>query len=501
MTLARSRATALSALLLAATLAGCGGGGSGPDCSDRAVRVNIRDLVAEWYLFTANVDEAAFDPLTSTLSNSAYLDALVNAAAGPDAGRGYSYLTTKSANQQFFVEGTSLGFGIGLHFQGASQVLVTQVFGEGMDPAEPKYALRSPAAKAGFQRGDEIVAVAPGTAPTASAANLDAPARQVSAMLAADPTGATFFAALGSSVAGTVRDFRLKRALTGELVDVQATSAIYWLDAVPRYTAPTILTSPGGRKVGYLMLRTFINPAVSYADGAGGTATPLATAFAAFKAAAVTDLIVDLRYNGGGLLDVAKAMVDLMAQGQEGQLAFGLRHNALRAAQYDASFNVAAVTQSMAPTRVAFITGPGSASASELVPFALAPGLGAQVALVGDRSLGKPAGQYGFSTDACPTVYVVLSFQLANRAGRAQYWDGLPDAAWTGSSCAAADDLTHPTGSALETSTLTALQFIDGGQAACTPLPTTPPARVARTVAGPAAVEPTLVQRHIPNLY
>lgn len=497
MTLARSRATALAALLLAAApLAGCGGGGSGPDCSDRAVRVNIRDLVAEWYLFTANVDETAFDPLTSTLSNAAYLNALVNAAAGPDAGRGYSYLTTKSANQQFFVEGTSLGFGIGLHFQGATQVLVTQVFGESLAVADP---LRSAAAMAGFRRGDEIIAVAPGTASAPDLTELSKDARQVATMLTTDPTRGSFFAALSSSVAGTVRDFRLKRALTGEIVNVQATTKVYSLDPVPHAATPTVLTSPGGRRVGYLTLRTFINPA-----------TPLLQqAFQAWKAdpaGAPTDLIIDLRYNSGGLLDVAKVMVDLMAKGQEGQLAFGLRHNPLRAPIYDFLpkniYTVAAAAGSLAPTRVAFITSQGSASASEIVPFALAPGLGANVAVVGDRTLGKPAGQYAFSTTDCPTVYTVLSFQLANRVARAEYWDGLPDPAWTGSSCAAADDLNYPTGSALETSTLAALQFIDGGQAACTPLPTAPPpARVARTVAGPAAVEPTLVQRHIPNLY
>jgi hypothetical protein len=152
---------------------------------------------------------------------------------------------------------------------------------------------------------------------------------------------------------------------------------------------------------------------------------------------------------------------------------------------------------------VAFIMGHGSASASELLPFALAPYLGADVALIGDRSLGKPAGQNPFPEDGCSTLYVILTFQLANSSGRAGYWDGLPDASWPGSSCQAADDLTHPANDAAEASTAMALQWIDGGQAACTPLPTTPPAaRRAAALQAPLAAgpEPSLAQRHIPNL-
>lgn len=496
----RTRAsTAALAALLSAALAGCGGGSSGPDCSDTATRANVKSLVGSWYLYSANVDVAPFDPAAPTRSPAEFLDAMVDSARlpggafTPDHGRGFSYLTTKSANQQFFQEGTSLGYGIGLTFPAADQVVVTQVFGDAMDPAEPQYALRSPAAKAGFARGDAIVAVAPAAGATPNAANLDAAANQVAALLALDPVNrSAFFAALGSGAAGTARDFRLRRA-GGALVDVQATTALYWLDPVPRYTAPTVLTSPGGRKVGYLMLRSFITPANA----------ALRTAFAAFKAQGVTDLVVDLRYDGGGLLDVASTFLDLMGQGLAGTFQFGLRHNAAQAPGQDLTANFGAEPNALAPARVAFIVREGSASASELLPFALAPHLGADVALVGERTLGKPAGQYGFSGPDCPTVYVLLSFQLANATGRAEYWDGLPDAAWAGSTCQAADDLTRPTGDPAEDSTRVALEWIDGGQAACTPIPPfQPAARQARALRIPLALppEPSLAQRHIPNL-
>lgn len=477
------RPLALAALL--AALAGCSGGSSGgPDCSDRATRQDIQTLAATWYLFAGQVDFGAFDPADPAWTPAAFLDAIVNSAGGPDAGRHYSYLSTKASNQQFYDEGTSLGFGMGLHREGASRLLLSQVFGEAMAPGTP---LRSPAAQAGFTRGDELLAIAP------TQAALDDAASQVADLLARDATApGTLSAAFSSSVAGTTRWFRVAPRGGGAAVDRQATTAIYSLDPVPPVA---VLTSPGGRKVGYVLLRTFINPA-----------TPLLRdAFALFKAQdpPVTDLVVDLRYDGGGLLDVAKTFLDLMEDGRAGAVAYGLRHNAARAAQYDVTRAVAAEASAIAPARVAVITGPATASASELLPFSLVPWKGADVAVVGDRSLGKPAGQYGFSAPDCPTVYVLLSFQLANAAGRAEYWDGLPDAAWAGSSCAAADDLTRPLGDPEEASTKAALAFIDGGQAACTPIPPFAPlVRRARALAGEgAAVEPTLAQRHVPNLF
>ena len=480
------RAAPAAALLVALALAGCSGTPSAPDCSVTATRTNVKGLMGDWYLHASQVDLAAFDPVSTTLDPQAFLDAMVASAGGPDAGRGYSFLTTKAASAQFFDEGTSLGFGIGLHQEGTTQLFVSQVFGDEMDPAEPHFSQRSAAARAGFRRGDEILALAPGTPPGPSSAGLDAPAAQIATILA----NGTLSTAFGSSVAGTVRDFRLRRADGVTVVEVQATTSIYWLDPVPSYLAPKVLTSPGGKPVGYLMLRSFINPA----------SAALTTAIGKLKTLGITDLIVDLRYDGGGQLQVASDFLDLLGGGLNNSREFTLEYNA-RHLQSDLPFIFVPSAASIAPTRVAFIVTGDSASASELLPFALVPYLRTNVALVGAPTRGKPAGQNLFSENACPTLYVILSFQLSNADGLGGYWNGLPDAAWTGSTCVAADDLTHPTDDPAEASTAVALQWIDGGQAACTPMATTPPvARRALREAAAAAPEPSLAQRHIPGL-
>lgn len=493
---ARTRTLAVLALLTvglgaASPLAGCSGSSSGPDCSATTTKTGILGVAESWYLFSDLVDFAAFDPARADQTPAQLLEAIVDSANAPDRGRGFSYLTTKAASSQLFDEGTSLGFGIGLRFVGTTQLFVTQVFGDAQVPGG------SPAAQAGFARGDEILAIAPGVAPFPSATSLDAERWQMAAILAADAAvPGTLSAGFASGVPGTTRDFRLRK-VDGTEVDVQATTAVYSLDPVPRAAAPVILDA-GGKKVGYLVLRTFINPAVPL----------LRQAFADFKAKGVTDLIVDLRYNGGGLLDVATVFLDLMGAGHTGDattpgdLQFELLVNTQQAAQRE-TYRFGAEVSAVAPARVAFIVTEGSASASELMVFALLPYLGSSVAVVGERTFGKPVGQFGFAGPDCPTLLYLLAFQLANRDATAEYFQGLPDVGFLGSSCAAPDDLTHRTSDPAEASTAAALQWIASGTCPGGPIPPAAAtlARRAAVAAFPEPPEPSLAQRHIPGLY
>jgi carboxyl-terminal processing protease len=476
------RVALAAALLALSPLLGCPGQ-KAADCSPTATRANVLATARAWYLFADQVpDFNAFDPADPSLSAQQFLDAIVAAAGAPDAGRGFSYLSTKEASSQFFDEGTSLGYGIGLRFEGTTQLFVTQVFGDAATPPG------SPAARAGLARGDELLAIAP------TQAGLDDAASQVADLLARNALTAAF----SSGVAGTTRWFRVRHAGATAPVDLTATTAIYSLDPLPRAAAPIVLEVPAGqsdtgalKKVGYLHLRTFIGPAAAL----------LRQAFADLKDRKVTDLIVDLRYDGGGRLDVAGLFVDLMSAGRPGP-KFGLRHNPFRVAE-DFDWPSSAEAGAIAPARVAFILTGSSASASELLPFALAADLGADVAVVGEASYGKPVGQYGFSSPDCPELLYLLSFQLASGGVRAQYFGGLPDAAWAGASCAAGDDLAHTMGDPAEVMTAAALGWIaDRSCAGGAIPPTSSAARLARRLASPLeAPEPTLAQRHVPGLF
>ena len=73
--------------------------------------------------------------------------------------------------------------------------------------------------------------------------------------------------------------------------------------------APQLIEREGTAPVGYLHLRQFIDAALDPAEGFSS----LSEAATVFANNDVTDLVIDLRYNGGGLLRVADTMMDLLA--------------------------------------------------------------------------------------------------------------------------------------------------------------------------------------------
>ena len=145
---------ALSALMT--LMAGCGGGGgggtgSGTDgpCGEATRKQWVLNVAREWYLFPdllpASTDIAAY----STADD--LLDALTATARAQGKDRFFSYLTTKSAEDSLLGEGQFVGFGFRSRTDTGNRPFVLDVF-EG-----------SPAATAGLQRGDEVIAVDQGS--------------------------------------------------------------------------------------------------------------------------------------------------------------------------------------------------------------------------------------------------------------------------------------------------------------------------------------------------
>ena len=478
------RLAVLLPLLPLLALAACGGSkSSAPTCSTGEVKADVLTLAKDWYLWRDElvaVDAGAYtDP-------AAYLDALTATTRTEKKDRHFSFLTTKTASTAYFQEGQNLGYGFGIDTRG-SQLFVAQTF-----PA-------SAVAGAGIARGDKLVAIATATDGLgAAAAQVSEILRRASADPAKDPTAdpAALSKALGSGVVST-RAFRVKK-LAGSTVDLTMTSAIYNLDPVPGAASPTVLTV-GTHQVGYLPLRTFISPAEDSLRAVAG----------AFKTAGVTDLIVDLRYNGGGLLATAGVLVDLLGGARtSADVAWSWKTNPSHGGDFS-TVHFGAEPNALSPGRVAFILRGGSASASELVVNVLQPYLakagGPQdLAIIGARSYGKPVGQMGFDRSECDWLLMLISFQLLNADGTGDYFGGLPDANYRGGSCLADDDLGHPMGDPAEASTAAALNWIGGGACAGGPILPASAALLSQRRAEREAFEasaPTLAQRQIAGLY
>jgi hypothetical protein len=119
---------------------------------------------------------------------------------------------------------------------------------------------------------------------------------------------------------------------------------------------------------------------------------------------------------------------------------------------------------------------------------ALLPYFRGNLALVGSRTHGKPVGMEPLPVPGARTWGVLLvTLHVRNAAGVGDYFQGLPDRHFAGSSCAAEDDLRHAPGDPAEASTAAALRWIVDGTSALGPIQPAPAAaRLATGVpAGP----------------
>jgi C-terminal processing protease CtpA/Prc len=415
----------------------------------------------EFYLFPetlpANLSPSGF----STVQD--YIDALTATARSQRRDRFFTFVTSIREENAFFQSGQTAGFGVRLSTDAAARrVFVAEAF-EG-----------APALAAGIDRGTEILAV--GT----SEANL----RSTADIVAAE---GSISGALGPNTAGTTRVLRIQDA--SGVRNVTVAKADFSIPPVSsRYGARII--EEGGRRVGYVNLRTFID-----------TADPaLRQAFQGFRDAGITEVIVDYRYNGGGLVSIAELMGDLLGANRSRQDVFSFTTFRPEKAQFNETRFFMPQPQSIAPTKIAFIGTGATASASELVINAFIPYLRANAALVGSNTFGKPVGQIAVDRTQCDDRLRVIAFATQNANRQGDYFDGL--ASKVEASCQAPDDFTRQLGDPSEGSVKTALDFLAGRP--CTRISTGISSQSARASERQELItpdRPSAAQREVPGLF
>jgi len=485
--MARTRQSVATVTLAALMLASCGGGGEsstggsgGPvtvtptptptaTCALAARQAFAKAVIDEWYLFPNDVASGVSPASHSNVPS--YIDALVAPARALNKDRYFTYLTSIAEENAFYASGSSAGFGVRLTYDPVNQRIVI---------AEAYEA--APAFAAGIDRGTAIVAI--GT----SSGNL----RSVSSIVAAEGT-AGLTNALGPNDPGVSRVLRITD-VSGTR-DVTVAKADYSLDPISdRYGAKII--AEGGRSYGYINLRSFITSANAQ----------LREAFLNFRNQGVTDVIIDFRYNGGGLVSTAELMGDLLGRNRSSSEVFSQTNFRPSKSVENERHFFTAQPESIAPTRIAFIGTSSTASASELVINSMLPYLGTNMTLVGSNTYGKPVGQIALDKAECDDRMRVVAFATGNSTGASNYYDGL--APKITNSCAASDDLTLPLGDPREASVRAAINFLSGNS--CT-------TRIADASAGAAArssraaapptqdmltpEQPSAAQRELPGLF
>jgi C-terminal processing protease CtpA/Prc len=457
-----------AALTLLAACGGGGGGGSGSgsggaggSCGETARKQWVLDVTRSWYLFQdtlpANVN------LGSYATAEDLLDALTATARAQGKDRFFSYLTTQAADNSLLGEGQFIGFGFRTRTDNGNQPYITDVFGG------------SPASDAGLQRGDEIVAVDDGSGFVPVSQSLVG--------------GKTISDLLGPSDAGVQRGLRILR--NGQTFDVSLTKRTVTIDPVPDDFGVKILPLPGTTGVAYLHLRSYI----STAD------TQLRNAFDYFRAQNVQYFIIDLRYNGGGLISTADVLDNLLGGARSAQdVMYKLLYNASKSNQ-DSTVRFSPEQQSVAPVRIAFLTTDATASASELDINAIRPYV--ETAIVGSNTYGKPVGQLAFDLQGCSDRMRLIGFRMVNADDQGDYYTGL--APLMRYACAAPDTLTTPLGDARDSLTSEALHWLSTGSCT-TPMTAAAPGLGANKpgFAGPSPyplpLRPSNGERWLPGL-
>ena len=210
---------------------------------------------------------------------------------------------------------------------------------------------------------------------------------------------------------------------------------------------------------------------------------------AANNGAGITDLVLDIRYNGGGYLSIASELAFMIAGSANttGKIFEQDTYNdknpfSLTTAQTIVPFM--STTQGLSTTsgqplpqlglsKVYVLTGSGTCSASEAVMNGLI-GAGVKVVQIGSTTCGKPYGFY--PQDNCSTTYFTIQFKGVNNVGFGDYADGfIPAGTGTAANnlpgCAVADDFTKQLGDPTEAQLAAALQYRANGTCPATTTP------------------------------
>jgi carboxyl-terminal processing protease len=280
--------------------------------------------------------------------------------------------------------------------------------------------------------------------------------------------------------------FQVRR--NGATLDVQMTPTVVAADPVKN--AKVIPTADG--KVGYL----------TFYDHNAVSEKRLIDSFTMFKNEGVKDLVLDLRYNGGGLLDIAAELGTMIAGPRvAGQTFERLVTNGKSAAEAPVPFPATAygfpttvpvpqgqVLPTLGLTRVTILTTDRTCSASESVINGLR-GMDVQVNVIGGQTCGKPYGFY--PVENCGTTYFSINFKGVNAKGFGDYPDGLAP------TCAATDDLSHALGDPAEGLLAAALAYRSTNACPAATL-TGVPARAMKQVAKPDAKDIPIYPRTRP---
>ena len=222
----------------------------------------------------------------------------------------------------------------------------------------------------------------------------------------------------------------------------------------------------GNKKIGYILLNSFL---IATAE------KQLINSINDLNGSEIDELVLDLRYNGGGMVSLSADLGTMIA----GESAVGSVFTEImfndKLGGYNSRFEFSATSRSnltvplgtKLPTldlqRVYILSSINTASASEYLINGLR-GIDFEVILIGTTTLGKPYGWQ--ATENCGTTYSTIQFKGQNAKGFSDFAYGfIPSSVDNGkdqiSGCMVHDDLTHLLGNKNEKMLAAALYHME----------------------------------------
>jgi C-terminal processing protease CtpA/Prc len=340
-----------------------------------------------------------YDYIDTSIDTSSYSDpnTMIDALRYKELDR-WSYAETYAEYEAFANQQSSGSFGF-RYFVGESFQIINVTLG-------------SPAHQAGLQRGDKITHI--------------------------NDENISYDILLNAKNNLNVNAlFRVER--NGEYMNITMAPSVYTFE-VTEYKVFLV----SGKKVGWLRYDQFTSSSVDELD----------EAFNAFKEYNLDELIIDMRYNGGGSLTTASILMDKIAGYYHNEkVQFTLRHNDKLSAQ-DSGYSFEKDENSLSTlSRIFFLTTEESASASEVVINSLKPYI--DVYTIGSTTHGKPVGMTGRTYGEY--IYWLINFTIVNVNEEGEFYSGIEP------TCEAEDNFDYPRDSASENMLKEAFYYISYG--------------------------------------
>ncbi len=357
-------------------LTACGGGSSGPStigngaCSIADQNQTWFEYLQDWYLW--------YDQLPSSINPNAYgsVSEMLNAVRVAEDR--FSYVITREEYDAFFNSGSFFGYG----------------FSSDRNMFNDSWVIRyvfanSGAEAAGLSRGDRLIEINGYTIAEIESQNLDN-----ATVFGPDEDGFTIEVTYVTPDNQTLTTSMVKGTVnTNTVFDTRVVSTLVG-------------------DVGYLSFQHgFIEPSEQ----------ELNDAFATLAAANPSQLILDLRYNGGGRISIAEQLGSLIGGNTTVGEVFGTLQYNDKQQSSNSTYTFSNRANKLNLNRVIILTTDNTCSASEMIINGLDPHI--EVVTVGTTTCGKPIGMS--PQEYCDMVMAAINFKVVNSVGFGDYFDGI----------------------------------------------------------------------------